>query len=72
MKLASVKDMKRAKNRLIDGDAMNRLSTDLIAQTIDLHVSFQPRGEGWRVLTGNINTSQWGRVAYRYEITAGQ
>lgn len=55
------------RSTLIDGDALNPSSVDLISQVATLDVG-QPVPEGWRVLTGNARTSQIGRVAYRYEI----
>lgn len=68
MKTATKSAMKIAKAQQLDGDAMKPTSTDMLAQTIRLPMGEQPRGDGWRILTGNVNFNLWGRVAYRYEI----
>lgn len=57
------------RSTIIDGDALDPSSTDLLAQVATLVVG-EPVPEGWRVLTGNERTSQIARVAYRYEIEA--
>jgi hypothetical protein len=54
-------------NRLIEGDAVNPESTDIILQKGSLAVG-KPVPDGWRVLTGNNFTSEVWRVAHRYEI----
>ena len=54
-------------NKLIEGDALEPCSTDLIVQTGQLEVGKRVP-EGWRVLTGNNHTSQVARVVYRYEV----
>lgn len=65
---ATVHEMRTAKNTLIDGDPMDPISTDLITQQINLPMGREPTGDGWRILTGNVSTNLWARVAYRYEI----
>lgn len=57
------------RSTVIDGDALNPSDLDLIAQVAQLNVG-EPVPEGWRVLTGNVSTSQVARVAYRFEIAA--
>lgn len=55
------------RSTVIDGDALEPSSLDLIAQVGTLAVG-ESVPDGWRVLTGNERTSQVGRVAYRAEI----
>lgn len=55
------------RNVLITGDPMDPSSTDVIAQFDRLGVG-KPVPEGWRVLTGNMQSSEIARIAYRYEI----
>ncbi len=54
-------------NTLLEGDALDPQSTDLIVQQGSLDVG-QPVPQGWRVLTGNLDTSLVARVVYRYEV----
>lgn len=54
-------------NQLVEGDAMEPLSTDLILQRGRLNVG-RAVPQGWRVLTGNQFHSEVVRVAYRFEI----
>jgi hypothetical protein len=54
-------------NVLLEGDALNPSSTDLIIQKGRLPVG-QPVPNGWRVMTGNATTSLVIRPAYRYEL----
>src|SRR5690606_31114158 len=68
MKTATKSAMKFAKAQQLDGDAMKPNSTDMLAQTIRLPTGEEPRGDGWRILTGNVNFNLWARVAFRYEI----
>jgi hypothetical protein len=58
-------------NILIRGDVLYPSSTDLIAQTKRLDVGL-PVPDGWRVLSGNTNTSEIARVCYRYEAEADE
>lgn len=67
MKIATKSAMKRAKSIALDGDAMRPDGGDMLAQTINLPMGEAPRGEHWRVMTGNANYNLWARVAYRYE-----
>jgi hypothetical protein len=53
--------------QLISGNPMEPSSTDVIAQFDRLDVG-RPVPAGWRVLTGNAESSEIARVAYRYEI----
>jgi len=54
-------------NILISGDPLNPAGSDLIHQTDYLDVGL-PVPEGWRVMTGNMMTSEITRTAYREEI----
>ena len=54
-------------NHLIEGDALDPSSSDLIAQTDTLRVGL-PVPDGWRVLSGNNSFSQIARVVMRFEI----
>lgn len=54
-------------NTLISGDPMDPNGLDLIAQQDRLAVG-KPVPDGWRVLTGNSETSLIARVAFRFEI----
>lgn len=60
--------LKSSKFSQLDGDPFDPLSTDLFAQRVNLSLGMTPKGEGWRILTGNSTTNLWARVAYRYEI----
>lgn len=66
--LAHPVTMTRAKSALIEGDAMRPEANDLLAQRIDLAIGEEPRGLGWRILTGNRRTNLWARVCYRHEL----
>ena len=58
-------------NKLLQGNAMEPGSSDIIAQLGLLDVG-ERVPEGWRVLSGNALHSSVGRIAYRYEIEEGQ
>lgn len=57
----------RVASRQITGDAARPDEYDLLAQTINLPMGQEPKGTGWRVLTGNSHNNLWARVCYRYE-----
>lgn len=54
-------------NRLIKGDPFDPSSGDMILQEGTLDVG-NPVPDGWRVLDGNMHSSQVVRVVLRYEI----
>ena len=54
-------------NTLLEGDALAPQWTDLIVQRGSLDVG-QPVPAGWRVLTGNNDSSLVARVVYRFEV----
>ena len=54
-------------NQLIDGDALNPTDNDLIAQQQRWPVGRALPEGGWRILTGNFETSLIARVAFRFE-----
>ena len=58
------------KTSLVEGDAVAPDDADLLAQIVHLPMGDEPRGEGWRIMTGNNRYNKWARVAYRYQITA--
>lgn len=53
--------------QLLRGDPMEPLGSDIIAQFDSLDVGL-PVPAGWRVLSGNLQSSEIARVAYRFEI----
>lgn len=56
---------------LIQGDALEPSSCDLIAQTRSLAVGARVP-DGWRVLSGNERESTIARVCYRFEAESGK
>lgn len=56
-------------NMLIEGNPLQPADTDIIVQRDRLDVG-KPVPSGWRVMTGNHETSLIMRIAYRYEIEA--
>lgn len=57
-------------SKLVNGDAYRVDSNDILAQMINLPMGTMPIGDGWRIMTGNINTNLWARVCYRHEAMA--
>lgn len=55
------------RNKLVEGDPMDPSGGDVIVQFATLAVG-RPVPDGWRVLDGNVHTSQIARVVKRYEI----
>jgi hypothetical protein len=53
-------------NKLIGGDPLDPSSTDLIVQIGRIDVG-EPVPDGWRVLTGNNDSSLVARVIFRFE-----
>lgn len=54
-------------NTLLSGDPLDPSSCDKIVQVANLDVGVSVP-DGWRVLSGNMNTSTIARVVLRYEI----
>lgn len=59
------------KRTLIEGDPMDQSRLDLIAVQATLPVG-EPVPHGFRVMTGNANTSHITAVLYRYELENGK
>lgn len=55
-------------NKLVEGDPLEPSEFDVIYQTQSLPLASSPKGEGWRIMTGNHRFNSWARVAYRHEI----